>query len=230
MEPLLGVSWTLTHEGLFYAAFGLALLHARFGVLAFLLWGLAILADVAGYWGELGWPIAILRPYNLEFMMGMVAAIWVRHRPLPSPTWGLWLGGTLFLIGGWLEYQDLLNAHGLMARVVYGPAAVLLVVAAAAVTAKPGVWWMRLGSASYSIYLFQFILIGIAWQALLVLRLEGLVSSGFIFVLLVATAVGGGVGISTWIEGPLLKRLSGRRALRLQAEAREGASGHSGSR
>jgi peptidoglycan/LPS O-acetylase OafA/YrhL len=66
----------------------------------------------------------------------------------------------------------------------------------------PGV--LMLGSASYSIYLFQFIFIGLAWQVWTRLLPQGSAPDWVTFVVLAAAGIGGGVLVSRTCEYPLL--------------------------
>jgi peptidoglycan/LPS O-acetylase OafA/YrhL len=62
-----------------------------------------------------------------------------------------------------------------------------------------------LGAASYSIYLFQFIFIGILWHAWLAAGLDRVMPHTASFPLLAVGAVAGGILTSQWIEHPLIR-------------------------
>jgi peptidoglycan/LPS O-acetylase OafA/YrhL len=213
-EPLLGVSWTLTHEGLFYAAFSLAIWQLRLGLLAMGVWAAAILVQSAGGYAAAAWPSSILHAYNLEFLFGMAAALWVRRRTFVPPMQAMACGALLIGLGALAEHLGLLNGHGLAARLVYGPAAVALVTGAASAGRiagpRPARWMLTLGSASYAIYLFQFIFIGVMWQLLLVTHGAERLSHPIVFLLLVLGGTGGGLAVWQWVERPLLARLRPR--------------------
>ena len=214
LEPVLGVSWTLTHEWLFYAAFGLAIWNRAAGLVVMAIWAAAILLHAAGVFGVLAWPDAVLRPYNLEFLFGMATALWFRRQPLARPLRWMALGATLVALGASAELWGVLNGHGLLARLVYGPASVLLVMGAASAgpvsRLRPPRWMLVLGSASYSIYLFQFVFIGVMWQ--LLLRTQGVerLNHGVLVLLLVLAGTIGGLAVWRWLERPLLAALRAR--------------------
>ena len=66
--------------------------------------------------------------------------------------------------------------------------------------------WLRiLGSASYSIYLFQFVFIGIAWKLWLAAGLDREVPHGLAFVPLAVAGIGGGILMSRCVEHPLIR-------------------------
>jgi peptidoglycan/LPS O-acetylase OafA/YrhL len=216
LEPLLGVSWTLTHEWLFYGVFGLAIWKLRWGLAAFVLWVAAILIDTFGGFGQLGWPISILRPYNLEFLFGIAAALWVRRHGAAHSLRLMALGTALIALGAVAEHLSVLNGHGLAARLVYGPASVLLVAGAASAGRvgglRPPRWMLALGAASYSIYLFQFIFIGVTWKLVVALQLHERLGHGPAVLLLGLAGIVGGLAVGRWVERPLLARLRPRRA------------------
>ena len=72
-----------------------------------------------------------------------------------------------------------------------------------------------LGVASYSIYLFQFIFIGVLWKLWLVSGLDQVTPHMASFPLLAVGGVAGGVLASRWIEYPLIRLMRGDRC-RLQ--------------
>jgi peptidoglycan/LPS O-acetylase OafA/YrhL len=215
LEPLLGVSWTLTHEWLFYAVFGLAIWSRRWGLAALVLWAAAILVDAGGGFGVLGWPSAILRPYNLEFLFGMAAALWTHRQPVTHPLRWMAFGAALIGVGAVAEHVGALNGHGLAARLVYGPASVLLVAGAASAGPSDGLrppgWMLALGSASYSIYLFQFVFIGLVWKLISAIHMTEQLGHGLVVLLLDLAAILGGLAVWRWVERPLLARLRSRR-------------------
>ncbi|MCQ4161255.1 acyltransferase [Roseomonas sp. GC11] len=92
--PLLSIAWTLSHEMLFYLLFALAILWPRAGLAAGLGWVAASLAVPAGQ----GWLADFLFDLrHVEFLIGAIAALAVRHgavaRPLPVALGGALLFG-----------------------------------------------------------------------------------------------------------------------------------------
>jgi peptidoglycan/LPS O-acetylase OafA/YrhL len=63
----------------------------------------------------------------------------------------------------------------------------------------------HLGAASYSIYLFQFIFIGLIWHAWLAAGLDRVMPHTASFPLLAVGGVVGGILASQWIEHPLIR-------------------------
>ncbi len=64
-------------------------------------------------------------------------------------------------------------------------------------------WLSALGSASYSIYLFQFVFIGITWQAFLVSGQADRLPASALFLLLAGASLVGGVVVARTVERPL---------------------------
>jgi peptidoglycan/LPS O-acetylase OafA/YrhL len=211
LEPLLGVSWTLTHEWLFYAVFGLAIWNRHCGMAALAIWTAAVLMDAGGGFGVLNWPPSVLSAYNLEFLFGMAAALWTHRQPLARPLRWMALGAALIGIGAVVEHFAVLNGQGAEARLLYGLASVLLVAGAASAPQadglRPARWMLALGAASYSIYLFQFVFIGIVWKLISAFHLTDRLGHGTVVLALDLAAVLGGLAVWRWVERPLLARL-----------------------
>lgn len=72
--PPVSVAWTLSHEVLFYAVLGMALILGRVGLFALgLWWALCVLLLFRG--GQAEFPMSFLfSPYNILFGFGMLAA------------------------------------------------------------------------------------------------------------------------------------------------------------
>gem|GEM_PF-6542442 len=103
---------------------------------------------------------------------------------------------------GWLD------GYGTGGRLWYGVAGALLILGIVAweqsgTLAVPP-WMGRLGAASYSIYLFQFLFFDVAWVAW---QFAGLPAGVIAWLVLSCAAIGGGMVVATHVEQPLLRRL-----------------------
>lgn len=203
--PLHPLAWTLQYEVMFYLIFALLLLDRLLGLTAMALWLLAIVtAQIAPIGGGLATNI-----FAIEFFFGMATAQMLHSRPPPP---GLAAGiaavGAIVFLGGWAsEAAGLLHGYGVAARLVYGLSAAAMIGGAAGGEAR--LRWPRtligIGQASYAIYLFHLIGIGIAWQV--GTRLGVTVPPVLWFILLVsAGGLLGGV-IHVAVERPLLRRM-----------------------
>ena len=207
-EPIVGVAWTLQFEMLFYLAFGLSIFNRRLGLAAGLLWLLAILAQMTT--GGLATTLHLLvSPYCLQFLAGVLVAIWVRRAPQSVPGFVLPVGICLMLLAMLAEDIGAMNGYANIARLYYGLTSALIVLGAAMVSQRreirPGKLLMALGSASYSIYLFQFIFIGVVWQIWQRLPFVRGWSELAPFAVLSLSAIVGGVVVSRTCEYPLLR-------------------------
>ena len=199
-EPLLGVAWTLQYELVFYAAFALLILDARAGLACFAVWLAGIAACAFGLIAT-PLPPSLLSTYNVEFFFGMGAALALRRWQVPG--WIGMLGSVLFAAACLAESTNVLDGYGRAARLAYGFPAALVV---AGLAQARFVWrgLSALGAASYSIYLFQFCLIGAAWQVLRHADCDiGMPA-------LSAAAIVGGILFSRTIEYPLMQAVRKR--------------------
>lgn len=162
--PLLDVAWTLRHEALFYALFGLAVWGgARLGLVLCGLAAIGLLCvPLAG--GPAGWPwwAAFLgTPLHWHFLFGLAVAWLARQpaaavllRPIPAALLiaaslaALWFGARAHLHTG-RDEPRILFALGAAALVLW-----LVLVERRRPLPVPG-WLAHLGDASYSLYLWH---------------------------------------------------------------------------
>ena len=215
-EPILGVAWTLTYEIIFYLCFGALILNRSLGLALFVVWGAVVVLRITNGIIIPATPESISNPYNLEFFIGMgIASQLDVLKKLPGKL--LFLGGAaLFLLTAALETRGEIDGYGTMGRLGYGLSSAFLIVSAASWAETPKGWFLkalnRLGESTYSIYLFQFLWIGVVWKLALKLPPQILNASPVAdFVVLSASAILGGVVISRLIEHPLMGLV--RRAL-----------------
>lgn len=213
-DPILGVAWTLRYEIIFYAAFGLLLLDQFIGLIVLIAWFSGVALATAGIITIEWLPNSMLSAYNFEFFLGMGVAQWSRNNRLPRGGTVLTAGLVLFAISAICEDAGLIDGYANPARFIYGSSSALTVLGAveagrSGLVVVPGTL-RTLGTASYSIYLFQFIFIGILWKIWLLAGLDRLMPPIACFPLLVAGALLGGVFASRLIEYPLMNLVRGR--------------------
>ncbi len=218
IEPLFAISWTLQYEAMFYVCFSILILDRRLGILAFSVWMIVIAAFL-----NTPWPPALCRVFGLEFLFGALAAQALHGLRIERPGLLAALGASAFMLAYILEAAGIMNGFGITARFAYGvPAAVTIVGLAASERAGRMVlprWLEPLGTASYAIYLFQFIMIGTLWQALRIADLTNRLSAWTLFALLTAAALAGGIAVNRWIERPLTRAIRQLSTPRRAAEA-----------
>lgn len=233
---IVSVAWTLSHELLFYALFSVLFLSRRWGRMLLALWLAAIGVQVAtGYFNEPLFVQFVLRIFNLHFFVGMGVAWWVlrsrRGAATPLGRWSLFGGPMVFLGSGvadslWLhlpaEWPPLHVVYALSAGLaLYG-----LVAEEQAGRLAPPAWLVRVGSASYSLYLIHTLVIMVFAE--LLWRMNGVVpvlalGVHAIFVASVAVSVWVAVVFSERVELPLLRRLRPKSVERANVGADVGA-------
>jgi exopolysaccharide production protein ExoZ len=215
-EPLLGIAWTLQFEVVFYAVFAMLIVSRGVGLALLAVWFVWIVSVALGF-DSTGVPGSLCGIYGLEFFMGMGAAQLLNQGRVPAPLLLAAAGLALFAITMVLESGGVLNGFGNTARLTYGlPAALLVLGVAAAEQAgqlRVPSWLRTLGGASYSIYLFQFVFIGIVWQGWLKIGLDHYASNLTCFLVLASSALAGGILAARLVEQPMLQLMRRRQAL-----------------
>jgi len=217
-EPLLGVAWTLQYEIVFYSVFCLLILNRILGLSVFGIWlgwiilvkcGINIVGDLPGS------PLSL---YNVEFFLGMAVAYWIRNHTVSMPRIILAVGAVLFVAASVAEGTQVINGYTETGRVLYGSTAALIVLGAAEASRQNLITVPKalqvLGAASYSIYLFQFVFIGVLWKLWLFSGLGEEIPPAASFPLLASAGVAGGITMYRLVEYPLMQLVRLRRMRR----------------
>jgi exopolysaccharide production protein ExoZ len=199
-QASLAVAWTLFHEILFYAFFGLCIFNRRLGVAAMSAW--LILCLILKIFGvETSYHLSSL---NLLFAFGMGAFYIARKNILPSPRLCAAAGAIAFIAVGLVEI-----ATGWTEGLVYGACAMLVVAGLASAEAlkpiKVPALLKLLGDASYSIYLVHYPALSViarVWRRFMPNMPVELAFAG-----VVAAAIFAGVVFHFIVERPLIARL-----------------------
>jgi len=217
-ELILTIAWTLRFEILFYVLFGVLIANRGVGLAMLFVWfaasAICTLLPLRAEW----LPVQFYDTYNLEFLMGMAVAYALRHYPIARPRVLFWAGALLIAIAALLEDLGYLSGYVNVARFAYGIPSAMLILAIAVLSARGAMaapaLLRVLGSASYSIYLFQFVFIGIVWHLLIDTGLDQIMPRFAQFALLASVALIGAVLTSMWVEHPLIRWLRGPRQAR----------------
>ncbi len=206
VQPALGVAWTLTHEMLFYALFGLFILNHRFLVPVLFGWTAMILMN--RYAWQLPFPGAFfLSPYNILFLLGLGCALFLERRRLPKPALGLGLGVALAAAAWAAELHGALGWD--LQRLVHGAAAVLVLLGLVELERSgrlrvPG-WLVALGTASYAIYLVHAVVQSFVLNLVFHTGIAGRIPEGALFAALVVLPLAAGLAFHRLAERPVLR-------------------------
>jgi exopolysaccharide production protein ExoZ len=214
-EPVLGVAWTLVREIIFYVIFGLLILFGRRGLWALLAWGTAIVLIGIAI-PDLGFPGAILfDTANLEFLLGLGVAAYMRRYSVPFPGLLAALGFAVF--AALILTPQIVITDPLTMRLAYGGAIAIGIMGIAELErgrdfAVPAIF-RQLGAGSYAIYLVH----GIAISAMIQIVTRVLPKSiplGLVMAVLVSAGVAAGMVYHWVVEKPLARSLRARAASR----------------
>jgi exopolysaccharide production protein ExoZ len=214
IQPLLNVGWTLSYEMFFYFLFALALaLRIR---VTYFLTPIMLMLAMAGTFRGAHWPaiLVLLDPILLEFLAGLLLGQLVIQGVRLNVTTSALLG-ILAPILFFLSPQTI----GPSIRILqWGVPAALLVLAFVMLEDRFGRLWPRwtqlLGDASYSLYLWHFLIIIVLTKEMMkisALRSAGAHLSGEIASVLVELCCAILVSIVLYriVEQPINRKLRG---------------------
>ncbi|WP_207458109.1 acyltransferase [Azospirillum sp. SYSU D00513] len=205
-QPALGVAWTLTHEVMFYALFGLFILSRRLMVPVIGLWLTLILANQ--YVLNLPFPGGfILSLYNVLFIMGLGCALYVSRRSVPMP--GLVLGLGLAIVAAAWAAELAFELRWDLQRITYGVSSVLIVLGLVELERSGRIrvpsWMVALGAASYAIYLVHAVVQSFVLNGVFRTSVAGWLPEWALFAALVALPVIVGVVFHHVAEKPVIR-------------------------
>lgn len=171
--PALSVAWTLVFEMFFYTIFSIWFISRKLTVGFFLLWAVAC-AYVSFYWGQLGSDSALantaLSHYNLEFILGLFTALfYMRYKKSSRFNFQkrgflavfILVAFALFFVG----YSNLLF-RTVLVGLLFSSLILLGLDSFLDRINKENVF-MKIGNASYSIYLVHNVIISIGFRIFL---------------------------------------------------------------
>jgi exopolysaccharide production protein ExoZ len=186
-----GVSWTLSYELFFYLLFALAFIipSKKLSLVLAVLYALAIVVlHCLGYNAEQqnNWLLLVTYPMNTEFIMGIIAALVIYKLPAAISLPLIITGTILFLTGAVLFNNGYGFIHNSFNRViVFGVPSFLIITGVAkfelATTAKVHNVFLKLGEASYSLYLLHLPLVV---AAIKIINKLGIQSNAMVHILL----------------------------------------------
>jgi exopolysaccharide production protein ExoZ len=223
----LPAAWTLQHEVVFYALFGLLILNKWLGLVALTLWQLACLIvlvfdllpqdyllPATTYWGY----------YNFGFVFGIAIALLrdrVNLRSYPRTFASLgglgFLGLLLCFIGEW-RMGSAFFASPATASLIYFLLYSLVMLALLSMVNKPrpvlDTTLGSLGAASYVLYIVHEPLYSVLERIIRIPFLHALAAPTPTFISFVFVAVLTALALHFGVERPMLRRLRGRLLVR----------------
>jgi exopolysaccharide production protein ExoZ len=223
---LIGITWSLEYEMMFYVAFAAFFISARFGLLCFAAWFLAIVC--AAIWGpptlnSIGVPAIapfflgfMLNLHVAEFMLGMIAA-WLVQRDVRLRMPRALLVAALVAAAVFAAYEANFLPEDRTLRTVtaaYGLIAGMIVFAVVQTELRYPVriprWLTLLGAASYAIYLTHYLVVALAvvvarhWPAV------AATPAPLLLLLLLLLGLAPGIVLHLLVERPLLLMFAAR--------------------
>lgn len=212
--PLLMVGWTLIHEMYFYLVFALLLFFPERRLVPLLgLWAGAVVCANLLLPASAGATLHLVaHPLTLEFISGCLAALLI-HRGVARAGW-LCLGtGIAAWLAGYFLHVHLgrgLEPSAWMRVLLFGAPAALVVYGLVALEMCHGLvlprWTVRLGDASYSLYLSHVLVMGALARFGTGFAPAGdLALRPLLLAVLVVAAAGFGLACYRFLEKPLIR-------------------------
>lgn len=215
---LVNVTWTLKYEIAFYCIFSLLIVNRRLGTLALGLWqGVILLLFITGV-AKSGSPCEAfyLRPVCLEFGIGILCALIVIHRPrfavlggLPVSGLALALGLAIFIGGLVVDTRRPPGAPELQDFLVFGTSAGLIIASLSKLELSARLQIpelpVRVGGASYAIYLVHFSVISLIASAMV--KLGAIPRDDTVLLVVGLAGVSAGFAFDRFVDQPIQRAL-----------------------
>jgi len=215
---ILGVSWTLVHEMFFYFIFIILIINKKIGFLIFFIWSFSIFSYNLMYDNGIFPFDFYLSKYNLEFILGITAAFLIKSNKIYYDEKYLqnliiFIGFMIFFMNGMNENYKLIEINDFTVTIIYGLSSFLMIIGMTMIRSpKHKNYFFKLllllGSASYSIYLVHNPLLSVLHRVVQKVNLALYIEPNIIFLILVITCLGVGIGLHLYIEKPLLKYIT----------------------
>ncbi len=223
-----GVSWTLSYEIFFYILFSLSFfIPAKKWsfYLAMLYAVVIILLPASGYnfKNENSWLNLLTYPMNVEFFMGVVAAVVIPKISQKTAMPLIITGIIIFLLNAILSNANYVFVNSTFNRViVFGIPAFLIITGLVkyelANKIKVYTIFLLLGEASYSLYLIHLPLVAAAYKILFKFNVNDNIVIHCIIILIVFTVCYCGILFYKFVEKPIITKLNSLRRIKVANE------------
>ena len=213
-----GVSWTLTYEIYFYLLFSLGFLIHKKKWFFYILFAYSIsiiLLPLFNYNFENAneWIKLISSPMNIEFFMGVLAALVITKLNAMMAKPLVIIGSALFFVSGVLSNNGVILFNNEFNRVIlFGIPSFLLIIAVVKleITKKveAPIILLLLGEASYSIYLIHLPVVAAATVVLAKLGISNVLILHFSLLIIIVIICVVGILFFKWVERPIIDKLN----------------------
>lgn len=203
---LISVAWTLQLEVLFYALFAILIFSPKIGGIFALFYFLLNIID--NYFIQLAPSTSVLfSSYVIQFFFGCAAGYVVtQYKKINGPLM-LFLGCVLLFVASALELSGLFNGYTSPARLYYGVIFAIIIASLPYCEKWIAEWTpeilLRLGRASYSIYLTHIIFGGVYFKLAKTINLHEIISSPASALLVISLTTYTSIVFSEKIEFPV---------------------------
>ena len=207
-DLLIGVSWTLQHEILFYLIFAILIVHLKTGLLVLAIWFISIVY-ASFFDSDIQSMVVLLSAFNLQFFIGMFSAFLLKKYNIKYGAQLLWVGIFAFTLTAGMEINGIIDGYSNIARVYYGLSSMFVILGI--VTYEKGNLLnlgrigKSIGRSSYAIYLTHLIISGILFKVFNYFGIINILPYWCSAALLIAITVYIACLISKMVELPLSK-------------------------
>ncbi len=201
-RTVLVVSWTLVYEMFFYLLFGLLILNFRLGLVCMILWAGLILAC---NFFSIPFPVnQWIDLRNLEFFIGIGAALLIKRITVPEVTWKI---GLVMIVGSMAWMATFSPSFGWPAAIA---TAVFILGAAHSFSFNARIpnWLLFSGTMSYSLYLVHTPIMLLSYKLLRALHVENPLVA---FTITLCLCIAGGMVFYHFVEKRLQENGTKRR-------------------
>ena len=223
-----GVSWTLSYEIFFYFLFSLSFfIPAKKWsfYLAMLYAVILILLSVSGYNFEHGngWLSLITYPMNVEFFMGVLAAVLIPKISHKIAVPLIITGSIIFLMSALLSNANYILVNNTFNRViVFGIPSFLIITGVVKYESgnkiKVYAILLLLGEASYSLYLIHLPVVAATFKILAKFNVSNNIFIHCIIILIVFITCYSSILFYKFVEKPIITRLNSLRRIKVANE------------
>lgn len=214
-----GVSWSLTYELFFYLLFALAFLipNKKWAFALAMLYAVAlIILYVSGYniLQAGNWTRLVLSPMNIEFFLGVLAAVVIPRISQKAALPFLWIGLILFVAGGaFIDMQQIELHPDLPLRVlVFGPASFFIITGIVKYELNKKIavpqLMLRLGEASYTLYLLHLPVVVAFAKIISMFNIHNTAVLHLLIILLIVFICYASILFNKFVEKPMVTKLN----------------------